>query len=277
MINLNPISIDNAELTKKVFNARRGSRKDKLNKIFAYIKFDYLEYKNQRFSLEKLVPDKNVTLSRDDLEYCYKKAKEFDEIKQNIYDNVPNSNDKCLYCGISEADTLDHYLNKAEYPEFSIFTDNLIPCCSKCNRKKQAWKIAGKRIIFNNYFDSIIINDYLIVDIGFSKDVPFIKDVRLDFSGTTATTKQRDLIEQHYEELELINRYKKSARTSLNTLIESIKNKKKRRNLSKASIKEDIEAEIETYEHIFGNNHWEAAVYKGVLNNDDVLDWLSNL
>ena len=275
MIVLKPISINNVKLTKAIFDTRYSTRKAALNEKFVYIKNDYREYYRHRYSLEKLVPDKHVTSLQKVLHACYDDSTEFDTIKQKIYDNVPNLNDKCLYCELSEADTLDHYINKAEYPEFSIFTDNLIPCCSKCNRKKQAWKNGDKRLIFNNYFDNLVTDEYLFVDIGFSKDIPFIKDVRLDFNGVKAEQEQIELIKRHFDELDLIERYKKPARSSLNKLVESIKNKKKRRKLSTEDIIEDIESEIDTFEDCFGKNHWEAAVYKGVLKNNDLLVWLS--
>jgi len=44
--------------------------------------------------------------------------------------------DKCVYCGCQVADSLDHVLPRAVYPEFSILAENLVPACTVCNRNK---------------------------------------------------------------------------------------------------------------------------------------------
>ena len=38
---------------------------------------------------------------------------------------------RCPFCGISESSTLDHYLPKEQYPEFSVFPKNLVPSCAE--------------------------------------------------------------------------------------------------------------------------------------------------
>ncbi len=55
-----------------------------------------------------------------------------------IYDRIlVSSNGKCPYCGgIGHTSTLDHYLPKANYPQFSVLPINLLPCCKDCNTGK---------------------------------------------------------------------------------------------------------------------------------------------
>ncbi|MDQ7860344.1 HNH endonuclease [Peribacillus frigoritolerans] len=43
---------------------------------------------------------------------------------------------KCAYCGIGDTNYMDHYLPKDDFPEYSIHSYNLVPCCSYCNEKK---------------------------------------------------------------------------------------------------------------------------------------------
>jgi len=41
--------------------------------------------------------------------------------------------DTCPYCGYPRApDTLDHFLPKEDWPEYAIFSDNLVPQCRSC-------------------------------------------------------------------------------------------------------------------------------------------------
>lgn len=57
------------------------------------------------------------------------------DIKDEIYFNGLLT---CPYCGnIGTPDTIDHYLPKADYPEFSIFSDNLVPSCFHCNNNRK--------------------------------------------------------------------------------------------------------------------------------------------
>jgi hypothetical protein len=44
--------------------------------------------------------------------------------------------ERCPYCGFGRATTLDHYLPKSRYPQFSVTPDNLIPACKDCQSKK---------------------------------------------------------------------------------------------------------------------------------------------
>jgi len=63
----------------------------------------------------------------------------------------------CPMCGGFGLGTLDHYLPKSDFPQFSIFSQNLIPACS-CNAKRGV-TVKGdsspKRVI-HPYFDTFL-------------------------------------------------------------------------------------------------------------------------
>ena len=40
---------------------------------------------------------------------------------------------KCPYCLLNTPNTLDHYFDKSDYPDYSVYTPNLVPCCSIFN------------------------------------------------------------------------------------------------------------------------------------------------
>ena len=78
------------------------------------------------------------------------------KIKAKITEIMPSAiKEKCPYCMLSEPGTFDHYIGKGEFPEFSILSKNLVPCCSKCNSKKGEKFLSenGKRIFISFYFD----------------------------------------------------------------------------------------------------------------------------
>jgi hypothetical protein len=63
----------------------------------------------------------------------------------------------CLMCGGAGMGTLDHYLPKDIYPEFSIFSANLVPACN-CNslrRTTHKGQATPQRVI-HPYFDQFV-------------------------------------------------------------------------------------------------------------------------
>lgn len=69
-----------------------------------------------------------------------------------ILSNAPSG--KCPYCGLGQASTLDHYLPKTSYPQYSVTPLNLIPACKDCNTGKSDFSatIADEQCL-HPYFD----------------------------------------------------------------------------------------------------------------------------
>lgn len=69
-----------------------------------------------------------------------------------------SSPDVCPMCGSFKSDTIEHYLPKENYPEFSVFSKNLIPSC-QCNSKRglttKGRSDIEERIIHPYYDDQI--------------------------------------------------------------------------------------------------------------------------
>lgn len=95
----------------------------------------YLDYPATNKSIET---PKRIT----NLKNKYKGFK--NKIKEEILDSVKLEFKKesryyyiCSYCGLKinrpKAVTLDHFHPKHYYPEYSIYTKNLIPSCHDCN------------------------------------------------------------------------------------------------------------------------------------------------
>lgn len=62
------------------------------------------------------------------------KSKQARDIYQALLDRAPLG--LCPSCGFGQAETLDHYLNKAGFPQFSVLPYNLVPACKSCNHGK---------------------------------------------------------------------------------------------------------------------------------------------
>lgn len=67
---------------------------------------------------------------------------------------VSNKSEICPYCGSPGCGTLDHYYPKAEFPQFSVIADNLVPCCYRCNKVKgEYFPLTKYDRVINPYFD----------------------------------------------------------------------------------------------------------------------------
>ncbi|MDR6739128.1 hypothetical protein J2X56_001114 [Herbaspirillum sp. 1173] len=83
------------------------------------------------------------TLTVADLHSAYDTYLRERKSGREIYDAIKlRAHEICLYCALPGASTLDHYLPKAHFPEFSIFPNNLVPSCTKCNEDEKGQKFA---------------------------------------------------------------------------------------------------------------------------------------
>jgi hypothetical protein len=53
------------------------------------------------------------------------------------------STGSCPMCGSANTGTVDHFLPRRDYPEFSIFTPNLVPACPACNMFTKRLRFQG--------------------------------------------------------------------------------------------------------------------------------------
>lgn len=72
---------------------------------------------------------------------------------------------RCPMCDQGQVATLDHYLPKAHYPEFSVMLHNLVPVCHRCNNlKRDLVEEAGGRFL-HSYFENPPSTRLLVADI----------------------------------------------------------------------------------------------------------------
>ena len=75
----------------------------------------------------------------------------------------------CPYCGQRVVATLDHYLPKSAFPDFSVHPHNLIPCCRDCNSSKLASiALIQENLALHPYFENW--NQYRLLVAGMDFD-----------------------------------------------------------------------------------------------------------
>lgn len=78
---------------------------------------------------------------------------------------------RCPMCDQGQVATLDHYLPKAHYPEFSVMLHNLVPVCHRCNNlKRDIVEEAGGRFL-HSYFEQPPLAQLLVADISVESTV----------------------------------------------------------------------------------------------------------
>ncbi|MEN3978346.1 hypothetical protein [Acinetobacter sp. CWB-B33] len=175
----------------------------------------------------------------------------------------------CPYCGEEVIpSTLDHYLPKEKYPEYSICLDNLVPACTKCQGKdakgEKVLNLNNSRIFFHPYYENI--EEFLILKIlppydspSFTLDLKYIKDKDL-----------YEILASHVVELNIYDRFLRFAKSQhINLLKLSKKNRE-----SGSVMNDKIQIYLEEKE-IKSKNVWSAIYYRSVLSNSELLDYLN--
>ncbi len=235
------------------------------------ILYRYSYYDNHKKHLNDITP-LNETVWRkvkDELIQCYQgNSMIMRAIRREVLDDVC----KCPYCGVNDPDTLDHYFDKKEYPEFSIYSPNLIPCCHSCNNRKgtKVFNQNHQRQYLHFYFDTI--PDYQFIFIRFFADngIPRIK-ISLRFQKDEPS---QCVIRNHFKSLELISKYRDVAGKKLSVIIDTLKNLHD----SGESV-DEIRKYLTSYYNALvknrGANYIETVIYEGVLNSKDFIEKFS--
>lgn len=186
------------------------------------------------------------------------------ELKKELTTNEFNQrNNDCPNCTIEKVASLDHYIPKDEFPEFSVNPINLIPCCSTCNsKKKEKWKGDQNLLFINLYSDVIPIVQYLFVDIVSKTEFKFelknINNIDIDLFK---------IIESHYSKLDLPQRFKENSDeviSELDLIISSFKDSISANNVLLDVVKKHY-SKIEATK---GINNWKIVLVKAMINSN---------
>lgn len=199
-------------------------------------------------------------------------------IKIDIIDKLRDHDlDFCPFCGeAGTPSTLDHFLPKDIYPEYSFLSVNLVPMCDICQRPdakgSKIFDANGKRLFFHPYFDGTEALEILILEIlpPYNKGTDFILKINpiLDVSLKSVCIK-------HITTLKIQERYRKHFIRAFERLKKHVKTM-----LIKDIQKEDIPAIINVFynkERMVSVNYWDAIFYKSVLNNRELMEYLKVL
>ena len=280
MRKLVPKNYNEVEFNKLVFTQTNAIRShlnlssEDINNIKSRFTI-YQEYKNKLEYFENTLKSdykKENALKYNSLFNLYDSdSKDTENLKEEIKEI---SRTKCPYCGISESSHLDHFLPRAKFPEFSIYSPNLIYVCSICNSTYKGDDVVnslGERKFFNPYFDNFI------EDIQFLKCRIIVNDIYPKFEFyiedlSSSNDYEYKVIKNHFEAMGLQTRYFEQI---VKEKFRIFKNRYKNKDITLSKLKENIEYELDGLleENI---NNWEKAFWESLKESDDCLNLIVN-
>lgn len=172
----------------------------------------------------------------------------------------------CPVCGGPGARTVEHHLPKTHFPEFSVFSWNLIPCCAACNSKRGDSNKPGARWTLHPYFDHGVLGRPLVyIEIVKPWLAPMFKmrvceELPLEI---------RDVVGHHLKkslDLDIFGSWIRGQWGDLLTL-------KAPHYASSADFRLALRNELQG-ESIRSINSWNAALVRGILRTDGLCAWM---
>lgn len=238
------------------------SNRFKMQSLSEYIFSRYDTYERQKDKLETIVPDGQISKDEEELlRDAYNNSTDFKAARKLIMDSLPRGmKGKCPFCMISEPNTLDHYFSETKYPEFIIYSPNLVPCCSNCNTLKgDEILIGGHRTALHYYYDPIPAEQFIFAKIAIDGGIPSVSfDVKTDGCGEIGI-----VITNQFTRLKLAGRYEQQCNDVLSSLHDEMRELYEGDNSVDFCIKV-LNTRIKSLENRCGKNYWKVCLYKAL-------------
>jgi hypothetical protein len=180
---------------------------------------------------------------------------------RDMYDDIMVlANGHCPFCGgIGRPKTLDHYLPKAKYPQFSVLPLNLIPSCKDCNLGEKRASVAATA-------DQQVLHPYLDDNCFFTEQWIFARvfpgnPCSLEFyvfaPDTWSPLNQRR-VNKHFVDFDLSERYSILAGEEIAVVVDQ------RASLMRDLTREDFTEYLMSVAnpHVYFANHWRRVLYQ---------------
>lgn len=179
---------------------------------------------------------------------------------------------RCPFCGISETSTLDHYLPKEQYPEFSVFPKNLVPSCAVCNTRKRDRVLdegTSVRMFLHPCYDTIPEMEFLTVRARMVANALILSYRLTKPVGMTLRTFQH--LQSHFNKLDLADRYRRMGLEHLGSQYPALRRAYGLAEEAHCVADRLIEG-AQDFEEVSGPNYWLAKLYRALAGNEDFCD-----
>ena len=194
-------------------------------------------------------------------QYMVAKGKPAREAYQAILSLAPLG--LCPLCGFNQAETLDHYLGKDKFPQFSVLPLNLVPACGSCNHGKRDTiaETAGQQPLHPYYDHAHYISDqWLFAEVQQTSPATIRYYVNPP-EAWDPISKER--VESHFKGFNLSKKYSVQATSELSPIRYSLAH----------FCQDEVSRKIRLREHAtthfnLQKNSWQTAFYQALSNSD---------
>ncbi len=176
----------------------------------------------------------------------------------------------CPACGEEGTpNTLDHYLPKEQYPEFSILPQNLLPMCDACQTSKGNKTVddSNRRLFIHGYYDAFVEQQIVVLTINEPYNAP--ASIELEPAADLPDA-EAALVRRHLSELQIINRYHRFFRAEHIHLLRIVNSLRRTEQNVGQSLRN-----FRDLERLRCVNGWKHIFYCGVLTNPELLAYLT--
>lgn len=200
------------------------------------------------------------------------------DLQYRLYDTRKNSGElkrmrtkaglkSCPLCGSPVTGSLDHYLPRDKYREFSIMRANLVPACMHCNSSSKGTTVhgGGQKRFIHPYYDTWAANVLWRVEV-----VPPYKAATFrphPMPGLPAP--QGEIVAFHLENV-LGTQFALSMETNWSSLPGQVKIRDPE--LTTGSVTAQLQQDLQVTGLAGGGNCWLAALLRGILANGDAIE-----
>lgn len=180
----------------------------------------------------------------------------------------------CPYCGNPMIpDTLDHFIPKGKWPEFSIFPNNLVPQCRGCAPVKGEnyyCNESNSAMFVHPIYFNFLENFRFSMNVTLNRDEKELSvDVKLKKVMATRIEDQRRVI-LHAEKLKIKSRI-------INYCNKDFKQWKRRLSNARFDIETALQQRLSEVPQSEIGKDWQSAFYFALLQNQDVILYLNSL
>ncbi|WP_207064001.1 HNH endonuclease [Motiliproteus sp. SC1-56] len=261
----------------KVFKSKSQPRKRILESLIDRVNNRIVAFVTRRKFLHEIGRELFSNPEKDALEHCYDgETSELNRIKHDLIKSLENQDkiylSKCPYCLMREPETWDHYLPKSKFPEFSVYSPNLIWVCNKCNQKKSDGLVENVKEVIHTYFDKLPEDCRLVCRINIDEDhIPNADFYINNYDSSDCA----ELLERHFLAFELRDLYIKESGSYISSIIKEF-SLRYPGGISALQLEDELMAKYQSIPASWGKNHWQAAVLKGLNECEGLADLINS-
>lgn len=271
MRSIPPLSIDAAIVFDQIASAKRPARRARMRAARAEVLAAYQGYEDAAPEVGGLDEAPLTDLQKEVMRHAFTVETEpMTRLRGNLLERICVA--RCPFCGIGESSTLDHYLPKEQYPEFSVFPMNLVPSCAVCNTRKRDRILdegTNARMFLHPCYDVVPDMAFLEVRTRMQANALILSYRLTQPVGMEPQTCQH--LRSHFIELNLADRYRRMGLEHLGGQCSAFRRAYGYSKDAKRVAEKLIEG-AEDFEEWAGPNYWLAKLYRALAGNKDFCD-----